>query len=91
MGKTGTQESAGQAALRNLSELEEPLEAPYYQGILTYIKNSATYMSDPAATLLYLGHDTESSTLVLGKDLERIHNQTEASHGRLGKDEDMDL
>ena len=33
--------------------------------------------------------DTEASTLVLGEYIERIHIQTEASHGRLGQDEDM--
>ena len=58
------QESAGQAALRNLSELEETPEAQYYQGVLTYIKNLATYVSDFEATFLVYARGVEASDLV---------------------------
>ena len=39
LGTTGKQDSAGQAALSNLSDLEEPSEAPDNQEVLTYIKS----------------------------------------------------
>ena len=58
--------------------------------MLTYIKKLATYVSDLAATFLYLARDAEASTLVLGKDLERICIKTESAHGSLGQDEDME-
>ena len=83
------QDSSGQAALRNLSELEEPLETPNDQGMLTYIKKLATRMSDLVATFLGFAHDAEASALVLGKDLDRLRIQTKASHGRLVQGEDM--
>ena len=58
--------------------------------MLTYIKKLATNVSDIAATLLGFTHDEEASALVLGKDLEMIRILTEAAHGRLGQDEDME-
>ena len=88
LGTPGKQYSAGQAALRNLSELEEPPVAPDDQGMLTYIKNLATYMSDLAVTFLGFARDAEASALVLGEDLDRLHIRTEAAHGRLVRDED---
>ena len=90
MGKPGKQESAGKAALRNLSESEETPEAPDNQGMLNYIKKLATYVSDLTATFLGFTRDGEASALVLGEDLEMIFIQTEAAHGRLGQDEDID-
>ena len=47
-------------------------------------------MSDIAATFLGFVRDAEESDLVLDEDLERIHIRTEADHGRLGQDEDME-
>ena len=70
--------------------MEEKPEAPHNQGILTYIKKLATYVSGLAATFLGFAHDAESSALVFGKDLERIRIQTESAHGSLGQDEDID-
>ena len=90
MGKPGKQESAGKAALRNLSESEETPEAPDNQGMLNYIKKLATYVSDLTATFLGFTRDGEASALVLGEDLEMIFIQTEAAHGRLGQDKDTE-
>ena len=90
MGTLGEHASVRQAALRNLSELEETPEAPENQDILTYIKNLATYVSDLASTFLGFAHDTKASALVLGEYLERIHIQTEAYHGSLGQYEYME-
>ena len=56
----GKQDSSGQAALRNLSKLEEPPEGPDNQGVLTCIKKLATYMSDLAATFLDFARDAEA-------------------------------
>ena len=64
LGIPGKQESAGQVDLRNLSELEEPPEAPYDQGVLTYIKKLATYVSYLAATFLGFARYAEVSALV---------------------------
>ena len=90
MGTPGKQESAGQSMLRNLLELEEPPEAPYDQGLLTYIKKLAAYVSDIAATLLGFVQDAEVSAEVLGKDLDRLRIQTEVAHGSLFQDEKME-
>ena len=57
MVKLVKQEYAGQASLRNLSNLEEPLEDPDNQGLLTYIKKLVVYVSDIAATLLFISWD----------------------------------
>ena len=86
----GKQDSSGQAALRNLSKLEEPPEGPDNQGVLTCIKKLATYMSDLAATFLGFTRDAEASALGLSKDLERISILTEAAHVRLVQDEDIE-
>ena len=83
LGKPGKQESAEQAALRNLSELEEPQKAPYDQGVLTYIKKLNTYVLDIADTLLGFACDAEASALVLSEDLDNICIQTEAARGRV--------
>ena len=69
--------------------MEEPPQAPYDQGLLTNIKNLATYVLDPAANFLGFTRDAEVSALVLGKELDRFHIQTEADHGRMGQDKDM--
>ena len=90
LGTSRKQESSGKSDLRNLSDLEEPPEAPNNQGMLTHIKKLATYVSDLAANFLGFACDAEASVLVLGEDLEIIHIQTEAAHGRLRQDEDMD-
>ena len=37
------------------------------------------------ATFLGFSRDAEASALVLGKDLQRLHIRTEASHGRLNQ------
>ena len=74
----------------NLSDLEEPSEAPDDQGVLTYIKKLATYVYYFAATLLGFTHDAEASDLISGKYLERIYIWTEAAHGRLHQDKDID-
>ena len=55
--------------LSNLSELEEPQEAPDDQGVLNYTKNLSTYVSDIASTFLGFARDAEASDLVLGKKL----------------------
>ena len=60
------QDSVGQAALKNLSELEEPPEAPDDQGVLTYTKKLATYVSDLASIFLGFARDEEALDLVLG-------------------------
>ena len=83
LGTSGKQDYERHTALRNLSYLEETPEAPYYQGMLNYIKELATYMSDLAAILLGFASDVEASALVLGEELERILIRTEAAHGRL--------
>ena len=70
--------------------MEEPPEAPDNQGMLTYIKNPATYVSDLAATFLSFSRDVEALALEFGEDLERIHIQTEAAYGRLGQYEYME-
>ena len=69
---------------------EETPEAPDYQGVLTYIKNLADYVSDLVANLLGFVRDAEASALVLGEDLDRLRIQTEVDHGRLGQYKDMD-
>ena len=46
--------------------MEEPLEAPENQGMLTYTKNLSTYVSDLAATFLGFACDEEALALVLG-------------------------
>ena len=79
-----------QVALKNISELEEPPEAPDNQGILTYIKKLATYVSDLAVTFLRFSRDVEFSALVLGEGLERIRIQTEAARESLGQYEDLE-
>ena len=83
------QDSCGQANIRNLSYLEEPLEATDKQLILTYIKTFSTYVSDLAATLLGFAGNAEVSALLLVEDLESIHIQTEAAHRSLVQDEEM--
>ena len=60
LGTPGKQESAWQAALRNLSDLEEPPEALDNQGMLTYIKKLATYVSDLASNFLGFVRDAEA-------------------------------
>ena len=87
MVKPVKQASSGQAPLRNLSELEEPPEAPEDKWVLTYINKLTTYVFDLAATFLGFARDAEASALVLG--LDRLHIQTEASHERLVQDEGM--
>ena len=47
-------------------------------------------MSDLVATFLGFSRDAEVSALVLGKYLDRLRIQTEAAHGRLVQDEDME-
>ena len=46
LGALGKKDSTGKSDLRNLSESEEPPEAPDEQGVTTYIKKLATYVSD---------------------------------------------
>ena len=70
--------------------MEEPLEDPENQGMMTYIKGIVIYMSDLAATFLGFTRDAEASALGLGKDLERISILTEAGHVRLVQDEDIE-
>ena len=90
LGTPEKQESARQSALRNLLDLEEPSEAPYYQGVLTYTKNLSTYVLDLMGTFLVFAHDAEVPALVLGEYIDRICIRTEADHGRLGQDKDME-
>ena len=70
--------------------MEEKPEAPHNQGILTYIKKLATYVSDLAATFFGLARDEKAFALVLVKDLERICIKTEAERGSPGQNEDME-
>ena len=60
LGTPGKQEYAGQTTLRNQLELEEPPEAPYDQGMLTYTKKLATYVYELAVTLLGFARDAEA-------------------------------
>ena len=90
LGTPGKQDYADQAALKKLSDLEGPTEDPDNQGVLTYIKKLATYVSDLEANLLGFTRDAEASDLVWGEYLDRIHIQTKAVHGRLGQDKDME-
>ena len=89
LGTPRKQDYTGQAYLRNLSYLEEPLEASEGQGVLNYTKKLATHVTDHALTLLGFAYDTEAPYLVLGKDLERIRISTDAAYGRMGQDKDM--
>ena len=84
LSKPGKQNSTRQSDPRNLSELEEPPEAPGNEGVLTYIKKLATYVSDLAVTLLGFARDAEAPDLVLGKKIDRIRIQTEAAYERMG-------
>ena len=73
LGTICKQDYSIQASLMNLSDLEEPSEAPDDQGVLTYIKKLATYVYYFAATLLGFTNDAEASDLISGKYLERIY------------------
>ena len=58
--------------------------------MLTYIKFLSTYVLDLMGTFLGFAHDAELPALVLGEYLDRICIRTEAAHGRLGQDKDME-
>ena len=58
--------------------------------MLTYTKTLDTYVLDITATFLGFANDAEASALVLGEDFDRIRIQTEAAHGRLVQDEDIE-
>ena len=70
--------------------MKEPLEDQDNQGVLNYINNLFTYVSDLADTFLGVSCDAEDPDLVLGEDVGRLCTQTEVDHGRMGQDEDMD-
>ena len=90
LGTPGKQESERNATLRNISELEEPPEDPDNQGMMTYIKKLAIYVSDLAASFFGFARYAEASALVLGEDLERICIQTKAASGRLVQYKEID-
>ena len=49
----------------------------------------STYVLNIVATFLGFTNDVEALELVLVDDLDRLRNQTETSHVRLGQYEDM--
>ena len=57
---------------------------------MTYIKKLAVYVSYLAAVFGGFAQDAETSAQVLGKDLDRIHIQNEASHRSLAQEKDME-
>ena len=63
--------------------MEDTPKALDDKGVLTYIKNLATYVSDLVATFLGFSRDAEASALVLGEDSQMIRIQTEAASGIL--------
>ena len=66
--------------------MEDTPKALDDKGVLTYIKNLATYVSDLVATFLGFSRDVEASDLVLGEDIDRLCIKNEATDGRMGQD-----